>query len=272
MYDKIVNPVTGYKVNVNGKIGKNILRNYINQLGGFKSDKIKSSDVQLDKIKSGDVQLIIDSEINKTLLLLKKKNINIIDSKQIISTIELIKILITTIKSLNKYKNIIKYLDYFKTKLEKGIYVNSSIQNGGVNTDDDDICPICFDSLHNGSRLATCAGHGCKFHSDCIKDWFTNSVQTNNYQCPQCRNQFYGTLSRLNQRVFNPSILEGFGGLMVIGTLIVSIYSLYLRDTSLRWDTNLTITLVENAEFVQRILEWILRNGYYGGQLQRGAD
>ena len=119
---------------------------------------------------------------------IEKKSINIIDSKQIISTIELIKILITTIKSLNKYKNIIKYLDYFKTKLEKGIYVNSSIQNGGVNTDDDDICPICFDSLHNGSRLATCAGHGCKFHSDCIKDWFTNSVQTDNYQCPQCRN------------------------------------------------------------------------------------
>ena len=61
MYDKIVNTVTSYKVNVNGKIGKNILRNYINQLGGFKSydvqlERIKSYDVQLERFKSGDVQ------------------------------------------------------------------------------------------------------------------------------------------------------------------------------------------------------------------------
>ena len=34
MWNKIVNPKTGRKVNVNSKIGKNVLRNYINQLGG----------------------------------------------------------------------------------------------------------------------------------------------------------------------------------------------------------------------------------------------
>ena len=34
MWNKIVNPKTGRKINVNSKIGKNVLRNYLNQLGG----------------------------------------------------------------------------------------------------------------------------------------------------------------------------------------------------------------------------------------------
>ena len=37
MWNKIVNPKTGRNVNVNSKIGKNILRNYIKQLGGSTS-------------------------------------------------------------------------------------------------------------------------------------------------------------------------------------------------------------------------------------------
>ena len=35
MYDKIVNPATGRKVSVYGKLGQSIIRNYITQAGGF---------------------------------------------------------------------------------------------------------------------------------------------------------------------------------------------------------------------------------------------
>jgi len=38
MWNKIVNPKTGRKVNVNSKIGKNVLRNYIKQLGGAEAN------------------------------------------------------------------------------------------------------------------------------------------------------------------------------------------------------------------------------------------
>jgi hypothetical protein len=34
MWNKIVNPKTGRKVNVNSKIGKSVLKNYMKQLGG----------------------------------------------------------------------------------------------------------------------------------------------------------------------------------------------------------------------------------------------
>ena len=34
MWNKIVNPKTGRKVNVNSKIGKSVLRNYMKQIGG----------------------------------------------------------------------------------------------------------------------------------------------------------------------------------------------------------------------------------------------
>jgi hypothetical protein len=37
MWNKIVNPKTGKKVNVNSKMGKNVLKNYIKQLGGASS-------------------------------------------------------------------------------------------------------------------------------------------------------------------------------------------------------------------------------------------
>tara|TARA_B110000208_G_C11477411_1_gene324492 strand:- start:156 stop:353 length:198 start_codon:yes stop_codon:yes gene_type:complete len=35
MYTKIVNPKTGYKVSVRGRLGKSILRNYIVVFGAF---------------------------------------------------------------------------------------------------------------------------------------------------------------------------------------------------------------------------------------------
>jgi len=41
MWNKIVNPKTGRKVNLNSRIGKSVLRNYIAQLGGSKQTQLK---------------------------------------------------------------------------------------------------------------------------------------------------------------------------------------------------------------------------------------
>ena len=43
MWNKIVNPKTGRKVNINGKIGKSVLKNYINQLGGNELDNTEQN-------------------------------------------------------------------------------------------------------------------------------------------------------------------------------------------------------------------------------------
>lgn len=39
MYKKIINPKTGKSVNVNGKVGREVLNNYFKQSGGFKVPK-----------------------------------------------------------------------------------------------------------------------------------------------------------------------------------------------------------------------------------------
>ena len=44
MWERIVNPKTGRKVNINGKLGRHIIMNYINQLGGY-YDKDNGSQV-----------------------------------------------------------------------------------------------------------------------------------------------------------------------------------------------------------------------------------
>jgi hypothetical protein len=44
MYDKIVNPLTGRKVSVSGKIGNSILNGYLTQLGGSSSSNNPSRD------------------------------------------------------------------------------------------------------------------------------------------------------------------------------------------------------------------------------------
>ena len=36
MYNKIVNPLTGRKVSIYGKIGKEVIKNYLTQIGGAK--------------------------------------------------------------------------------------------------------------------------------------------------------------------------------------------------------------------------------------------
>ena len=41
MYKKIVNPLTGRLVNTNGIIGRKILQNYINQLGGGRKTNVE---------------------------------------------------------------------------------------------------------------------------------------------------------------------------------------------------------------------------------------
>ena len=39
MYLKIVNPITNRKVSINSKLGRDIISNYIKQIGGISIDK-----------------------------------------------------------------------------------------------------------------------------------------------------------------------------------------------------------------------------------------
>ena len=52
MYKKIINPETGRKVSINGKLGKTILRHYINVLqGGVTATKKSRKEIQKRKKK-----------------------------------------------------------------------------------------------------------------------------------------------------------------------------------------------------------------------------
>ena len=57
MYNKIFNPKTGRNVNINSYLGKQILTNYLNQLGGnicgFNMKTKRCSKKILDRIKIG---------------------------------------------------------------------------------------------------------------------------------------------------------------------------------------------------------------------------
>ena len=46
MYDKIVNPKTGRKVNINGKLGRQILRNYLDVLQGGAPNQLPNSAIE----------------------------------------------------------------------------------------------------------------------------------------------------------------------------------------------------------------------------------
>jgi len=52
MYDKIVNPLTGRKVSVNGKIGKRVLNNYLIQIGG----SVQEATIQEPLIVEEDIE------------------------------------------------------------------------------------------------------------------------------------------------------------------------------------------------------------------------
>lgn len=53
MYSKITNPLTGRKVSINGKVGKNILRNYINVLVGGTDQKRLMAGLMAAQRKTG---------------------------------------------------------------------------------------------------------------------------------------------------------------------------------------------------------------------------
>jgi hypothetical protein len=48
MYDKIVNPETGRKVNINSKLGQQILRNYNQQIGGATEAELDKAMIRID--------------------------------------------------------------------------------------------------------------------------------------------------------------------------------------------------------------------------------
>ena len=51
IYDQIVNPLTGRRVNINGKIGQNVLRNYMQVLNNEQLGGKKISDTDKDNKK-----------------------------------------------------------------------------------------------------------------------------------------------------------------------------------------------------------------------------
>ena len=55
MWNKIVNPKTGRKVNVNSKIGKNVLRNYMKQLGGAEVAPWSAEQMAVDLNKGNEI-------------------------------------------------------------------------------------------------------------------------------------------------------------------------------------------------------------------------
>ena len=217
MYKYIVNPVTNQKENINNKNGKTILRNYINQLGRG----VKLDNYDYDVIKK------IDDLININKTLLNKYNIRF-DLKKIEYSIKLIKNLILETKTLNKYKNIIKYLDYFIKKLKRDDTIITYVQSGGAeqanenNEEEDDfdrlmllepryvpenerhflevdpndipdeeVCIICMEDLSlSNESVIQCPNNVAPHmaHRKCINVWI-NEVNSN--KCPACRLEYF---------------------------------------------------------------------------------
>jgi hypothetical protein len=68
MYSKITNPKTGRKVDVNGRLGKNIVRNYLMVLNGgaaIKKSTIKPADEKLNTFLEGRYDYITDMSSEK---------------------------------------------------------------------------------------------------------------------------------------------------------------------------------------------------------------
>ena len=62
MWDKIVNPVSGKKVTIYGKVGKNVLKNYLFMIGGssvsIPESKVETSEEIISRIKNQRKKLI----------------------------------------------------------------------------------------------------------------------------------------------------------------------------------------------------------------------
>ena len=62
MWDKIVNPVSGKKVTIYGKVGENVLKNYLFMIGGssvsIPKSKVETSEEIISRIKNQRKKLI----------------------------------------------------------------------------------------------------------------------------------------------------------------------------------------------------------------------
>ena len=77
MWNKIVNPTTGNKVNLNSKIGKSILRNYMKQSGGSRQKKPRQKKPRMTKEKRAELSLLEQQrqeiQLNKLLASVKSR-------------------------------------------------------------------------------------------------------------------------------------------------------------------------------------------------------
>lgn len=91
MWNKIIHPKTGRKVNLNSKIGKQVLRNYVNQIGGAEQAGVEDeyADIkayinEFGNINQALVQSIADDDINSVIQILEYSRHNKVLKQQLL--------------------------------------------------------------------------------------------------------------------------------------------------------------------------------------------
>ena len=87
MWNKIIHPKTGRKVNLNSKIGKQVLRNYVNQIGGAEQAGIEDEYADINEfgnINQALVQSIADDDIDNVIQILEYSRHNKVLEQQLL--------------------------------------------------------------------------------------------------------------------------------------------------------------------------------------------
>jgi len=91
MWNKIIHPKTGRKVNLNSKIGKQVLRNYVNQIGGAEQAGVEDeyADIKVyingfGNINHALVHSIADDDINNVIQILEYSRHNKVLEQQLL--------------------------------------------------------------------------------------------------------------------------------------------------------------------------------------------
>ena len=87
MWNKIIHPKTGRKVNLHSKIGKQVLRNYVNQIGGAEQAGIEDEYADINEfgnINQALVQSIADDDIDNVIQILEYSRHNKVLEQQLL--------------------------------------------------------------------------------------------------------------------------------------------------------------------------------------------
>ena len=119
-YDKILNPVTGRKVNVHSKIGKQIVNNYLKQLGGGKFKTVGLAVIAANKLKN-------IKEINK-----RYGKLPVSEQQKNRKNLKHAKNLINTGKISIKDNKITIHDDKLKAQLDNNKTKDNELKGGGL--------------------------------------------------------------------------------------------------------------------------------------------